>query len=201
MNDGSVRSSLASIVGVAALGEDLRPRPTGLGDCSHFITRGRRADVQFITRPTVEHRPEQLIRLDAEESLAGAAEEFSASFSRCLAKADVAILSDYAKGTLAEVAQLIAACRAASVPVLVDPKGIDFQKQGLHEEAIEEFNQAIALKSTEKKKVRFYGMRYGEYMPHREKGYCHYMIKQYKLAISELETSYLKIKTKRTKNI
>ena len=40
----------------------------------------------------------------------------------------VCILSDYAKGTLAHVTQLIQACRDAAIPVLVDPKGTDFSR-------------------------------------------------------------------------
>ncbi len=39
----------------------------------------------------------------------------------------VLVLSDYAKGTLQHAAALIAAARARGVPVLVDPKGEDYQ--------------------------------------------------------------------------
>ena len=38
----------------------------------------------------------------------------------------VLLVSDYAKGSLADVATLIAAAREAALPVLVDPKGDDF---------------------------------------------------------------------------
>ena len=38
------------------------------------------------------------------------------------------VLSDYGKGALADVVDMIAACREAGVPVLVDPKGTDFSK-------------------------------------------------------------------------
>ncbi len=38
------------------------------------------------------------------------------------------MLSDYAKGTLSRAAELIALCRAAHVPVLVDPKGTHFER-------------------------------------------------------------------------
>jgi D-beta-D-heptose 7-phosphate kinase/D-beta-D-heptose 1-phosphate adenosyltransferase len=38
------------------------------------------------------------------------------------------VLSDYGKGALADVSVMIALCREAGVPVLVDPKGTDFHK-------------------------------------------------------------------------
>ena len=38
------------------------------------------------------------------------------------------MLSDYAKGTLSRVTELIATCRTHRVPVLVDPKGTDFTR-------------------------------------------------------------------------
>ena len=53
--------------------------------------------------------------------------------SRSSAGTDVVVLSDYAKGTLARVTELIAACNKAGVPVLVDPKGTDFARyRGVH---------------------------------------------------------------------
>jgi D-beta-D-heptose 7-phosphate kinase/D-beta-D-heptose 1-phosphate adenosyltransferase len=45
-----------------------------------------------------------------------------------VSQADAVILSDYGKGSLSRAAELIAASRAASVPVLVDPKGTDFAR-------------------------------------------------------------------------
>jgi D-beta-D-heptose 7-phosphate kinase/D-beta-D-heptose 1-phosphate adenosyltransferase len=43
------------------------------------------------------------------------------------------ILSDYGKGTLSRVAELVAAARAAAVPVFIDPKGTDFERyRGAH---------------------------------------------------------------------
>jgi D-beta-D-heptose 7-phosphate kinase/D-beta-D-heptose 1-phosphate adenosyltransferase len=41
---------------------------------------------------------------------------------------DAVLFSDYAKGTLAEMAPLLQAARAAGKPVVVDPKGTDFQR-------------------------------------------------------------------------
>ncbi len=78
-------------------------------------------------------RNQQLIRLDAEQSLEASAEALGGAFGRLVAQADVVVLSDYAKGTLARVTELVAACRAANVPVLIDPKGTDFARyRGAH---------------------------------------------------------------------
>ncbi len=71
--------------------------------------------------------------------------------------------------------------------------GLEFKENGQFEKALEEFSNAIQKKDTEKKKIRFYGMRYGEYLPHREKGICHYMLKQYSQAAAELELSLSKV--------
>lgn len=38
------------------------------------------------------------------------------------------ILSDYGKGALNDVPGMIARARAAGIPVLVDPKGTEFEK-------------------------------------------------------------------------
>ena len=73
-------------------------------------------------------RSQQLIRVDAEQSLESCAPELGASFAKLVQKTDVVILSDYGKGTLSRATELVAACRAARVPVLIDPKGTDFKR-------------------------------------------------------------------------
>lgn len=89
----------------------------------------RSANRPTTTKTRVQSRGQQLIRLDRETAVAGAEEPSLVSpWTSALQHADVAVLSDYGKGTLAGVARLIAACRAAGVPALVDPKGRDFEK-------------------------------------------------------------------------
>ncbi len=41
---------------------------------------------------------------------------------------DVAIISDYAKGGLRHIKEMIAAARSKNIPVLIDPKGADFSQ-------------------------------------------------------------------------
>ena len=86
-------------------------------------------DAPTITKLRVISRHQQLIRLDFEERFAARhAPRVAAALSAALAEASVVVLSDYAKGTLADVQGLIALARAQGVPVVVDPKGTDFSR-------------------------------------------------------------------------
>ncbi|TCV90519.1 D-glycero-beta-D-manno-heptose-7-phosphate kinase [Sulfurirhabdus autotrophica] len=72
-------------------------------------------------------RQQQLLRIDFEtqpshEVLLSAQEDFR----RMLPEYDVVILSDYGKGGLTHIAQMIEMANQAGKPVLVDPKGDDY---------------------------------------------------------------------------
>ena len=74
-------------------------------------------------------RQQQLLRIDFEESpshevLTGKLEEFKL----LLADHDVVILSDYGKGGLTHIADMIATAREAGKKILVDPKGEDYAR-------------------------------------------------------------------------
>jgi rfaE bifunctional protein kinase chain/domain len=74
-------------------------------------------------------RKQQLIRIDFEkppsiEVLAAKLEEFK----RAVADCDVVILSDYGKGGLTHIEDMIRAARKAAKRVLVDPKGDDYTR-------------------------------------------------------------------------
>jgi D-beta-D-heptose 7-phosphate kinase/D-beta-D-heptose 1-phosphate adenosyltransferase len=85
--------------------------------------------VDTVTKMRVLSRQQQLLRLDIEEAVpAAAAVALAARAPELLLDADAVVLSDYGKGTLACAQELIAACRAAGLPVLVDPKGADFER-------------------------------------------------------------------------
>lgn len=88
-------------------------------------------DRDFVTtvKLRVIGRQQQLLRIDFEtqpshEILAAKLADFEAR----LPKHDVVILSDYGKGGLAHIQQMIQTARAAGKPVLVDPKGSDWQR-------------------------------------------------------------------------
>jgi D-glycero-beta-D-manno-heptose-7-phosphate kinase len=74
-------------------------------------------------------RQQQLLRVDFEK--APAHEALLAGLARydaLLPTHDVILMSDYAKGGLTHVTQMIAKARAAGKPVLVDPKGDDWER-------------------------------------------------------------------------
>jgi D-glycero-beta-D-manno-heptose-7-phosphate kinase len=79
-------------------------------------------------------RQQQLLRIDFETSpsrevLASKLADFKRELPRC----EVVILSDYGKGGLAHIAQMIRLGRAAGKKVLVDPKGDDYSRyKGAH---------------------------------------------------------------------
>lgn len=80
-----------------------------------------------ITKLRIISRHQQLLRVDFEELLKPEKPRaLFEVFESELQRADVVVLSDYGKGTLGRVHQLIAAANAAGKPVLVDPKGTDF---------------------------------------------------------------------------
>lgn len=85
-----------------------------------------------IAKLRVMSRNQQLIRLDFEKSfaLSGAFDRGALldRYHRALAQTDVVICSDYGKGTLADIETLIAQAREQGIPVLIDPKGNDWQR-------------------------------------------------------------------------
>ena len=89
----------------------------------------RAASIPTITKLRVISRHQQLIRLDFEQDLGCV--DISEMQARCLAAipdCKALVLSDYAKGTLQHPQLLIKAARSAGIPVLVDPKGTDFER-------------------------------------------------------------------------
>ncbi len=82
-----------------------------------------------ITKLRVISRQQQLIRLDFEETdLAENGADLERNLDDDLSQCGALILSDYAKGALRAPEAIIAAAKAAGVPVLVDPKGSDFSR-------------------------------------------------------------------------
>jgi D-beta-D-heptose 7-phosphate kinase / D-beta-D-heptose 1-phosphate adenosyltransferase len=85
------------------------------------------ANIPTITKLRVISRHQQLIRLDFEEKFpAFNSASLLDIYKKALAHTDLVILSDYSKGTLTAPQQFIELARAANIPVLVDPKGLDF---------------------------------------------------------------------------
>lgn len=80
------------------------------------------------TKTRIQSRGQQLIRLDREEPAASGSDKLTQGLTKRLKNANAVVLSDYGKGALADIAAMIDACRGAGLPVLIDPKGNDFEK-------------------------------------------------------------------------
>jgi D-beta-D-heptose 7-phosphate kinase/D-beta-D-heptose 1-phosphate adenosyltransferase len=101
--------------------------------CEQLTVTGVNSQIQHIdniptiTKLRVISRHQQLIRLDFEEKFpAFNPESLLTAFKKALAHTNLVILSDYNKGTLADPQAFIQLAKTAGIPVLVDPKGVDF---------------------------------------------------------------------------
>lgn len=120
-----VRTACGGIVGKDSNGAELRRILEAAGIQALLTESGQ----PTITKLRVLSRNQQLIRVDTEELFDPAASTALADLlAGPLAAAQVCVLSDYGKGSLAGVSALIGHCRHAGVPVLVDPKGTDFER-------------------------------------------------------------------------
>ena len=86
------------------------------------------------TRPTITKlriisQQQQLIRLDFEEKFE-VDDSMRESFEKLVDDFHVVIFSDYDKGTLAQVSELIGIAKSKNKKIIVDPKGNDFSKYG-----------------------------------------------------------------------
>ncbi|MEM6052304.1 bifunctional D-glycero-beta-D-manno-heptose-7-phosphate kinase/D-glycero-beta-D-manno-heptose 1-phosphate adenylyltransferase HldE [Erwinia sp. P7711] len=113
---------------------------TGMDDAARALDAtlsGVKVQCDFVavaTHPTITKlrilsRNQQLIRLDFEEGFEGVdPEPLHERIRQALPTSGALVLSDYAKGALATVERIIQIAREAKVPVLVDPKGTDFER-------------------------------------------------------------------------
>ena len=122
----------ASVRLVAIVGRDERgdALQRALGDAGVQCDFVRSPKLPTIHKLRVLARNQQLIRLDAEQPLDGCAAELGRRFDSALAGIDIVLLSDYGKGSLSRVEELIRACLTAKIRVLVDPKGQEFRRYG-----------------------------------------------------------------------
>lgn len=120
------KASLLSVVGDDEASRKLEALVAGTGIETHF---GRDPDLKTTVKLRIIGRQQQLLRLDFEntpktELLASQ----TASFARLLKDHRVVLFSDYGKGGLAHIGDMIAQARALGKPILIDPKGSDFSR-------------------------------------------------------------------------
>ena len=119
-------ATLVGVVGADATAKDLGSRLAAAGVRCEFLES---ADKPTITKLRVISQHQQLLRMDFEQQFDSAdVADLGARFEAMLDNAQVVIVSDYAKGALQDVPSLINAAKAKGKPVIVDPKGSDFEK-------------------------------------------------------------------------
>ncbi len=119
-------AELVGVVGADEAAEALRTELESTGIACRFQTAERQPT---ITKLRVISRHQQLLRLDFEEPFDELeAAPFTRLVSEGLRGARALVLSDYQKGALRDPRALIQHARDQDVPVLVDPKGTDFER-------------------------------------------------------------------------
>jgi D-beta-D-heptose 7-phosphate kinase/D-beta-D-heptose 1-phosphate adenosyltransferase len=128
LNIASLGSS-ATLIGITGNDEaalTLQTRLTAANVNCDFETL---SEVPTITKLRIISRQQQLIRLDFEEHFKGrGVDGMVARMKKHIKDCGAVILSDYAKGTLDDIQSLITIANQNQVPVLVDPKGEDFER-------------------------------------------------------------------------
>ena len=118
------QTSLLGVVGDDEAGSQVERLLEGSGIHSYLQ---RDAAISTIIKLRVIGRQQQMLRIDFEDAPSDTVlRDKLAQFNALLPQYDVVILSDYAKGSLVNVAEMIKAARAAGKIVMVDPKGDDF---------------------------------------------------------------------------
>ena len=118
--------SLLSVVGDDEAGERLRSLLKAEKVRANLLCD---ASIRTTVKLRVIGRQQQLLRVDFEtppshEVLLGKLADYRAMLSRC----DLVVLSDYGKGGLLHIQEMIAAAKARGVMTLVDPKGDEYSR-------------------------------------------------------------------------
>ena len=117
---------LLGVVGQDEPGDSLERMLTGLGIASHLQ---RDPSIATIVKLRVLGRQQQLLRIDFEEAPTEIVLRTKLTqYNALIGGHDVIVLSDYAKGGLADVSAMIDVACAMGKTVLVDPKGDDFTR-------------------------------------------------------------------------
>ena len=119
-------ATLVGVVGRDSTADSLRERLAAAGVQCEFLESSKKPT---ITKLRVISKHQQLLRLDFEKEFdASDTSGLGDSVEEKLSNSQILVLSDYSKGTLRDPAALIALARQLNIPVIVDPKGADFEK-------------------------------------------------------------------------
>ncbi len=122
------QTTLLSVIGDDADGARLKAllKEKGIDDQIIADTKARTT-----VKLRVMAQNQQLLRIDFEEPLQMQKEPGSilqSALAALLPKVNTVIFSDYAKGSLVGIEELIALCRQSEKKIIVDPKGKDFYR-------------------------------------------------------------------------
>ncbi len=120
------QASLLTVVGDDDASHKLEALMANTGVQAYF---GRDAQLKTTVKLRVIGRQQQLLRLDFEntpqtEVLASQ----TATFAELLPNHHAVLFSDYGKGGLAHVSDMILSAQRAGKPILIDPKGADYSR-------------------------------------------------------------------------
>jgi D-beta-D-heptose 7-phosphate kinase / D-beta-D-heptose 1-phosphate adenosyltransferase len=119
-------ATLVGIIGNDEAGAELKSRLEAAGVYCEFLVSESKPT---ITKLRVISRHQQLIRLDFEEKFTPEdVKDLGSKVESLIGNCEVMVISDYAKGALADVPFLIGLAKKHKIPVIVDPKGSDFAK-------------------------------------------------------------------------
>lgn len=113
------RCTLVGVVGDDPAGRTLRGLLEAAGVVCEFITA---QDFTTILKLRLVSQRQQLIRADFDSAVPDVSSQLLDRLAGLFEAADVLVIEDYDKGTIANPESMIAAARAAGVPVVVDPK-------------------------------------------------------------------------------
>ena len=120
------QAALLAVVGDDEASQHLEALLAKTGIQTHF---GRDAKLKTTVKLRVIGRQQQLLRLDFENTpRSRVLADQTARFAALLDARDAIIFSDYGKGSLAQVGDMIALARKAGKPILIDPKGSDYTR-------------------------------------------------------------------------
>jgi tetratricopeptide (TPR) repeat protein len=112
---------------------------------------------------------------------------------------------NFRRNTVAALSALLIALFAAGIVEAEWYKdyeaGLELMKKGRYTEAVPKLQAAIADKNAEGIHIKFYGMKFDDYLPHYYLGKAYFFLKNYESALRELEISSSQGAIQREKNL
>lgn len=118
------QATLLSVVGADSAADRLRGVLDAAGIHHHLYAD---PSIRTTVKLRVIGQQQQMLRIDFEDAPSKEAlDRKKIEFERIVDEADLVVFSDYGKGALDHVEELIAAVRDRGKPILVDPKGAEY---------------------------------------------------------------------------